>query len=122
MVVDDSAAMRRHLSRILESLNWTVVTAADGHEALKRLEEAPTCQLVLTDRYMPGMDGMELCREVRKDPRYRQVRIVMVTSDGVLASVNEAMAAGASDFLMKPFTPEILSERLSTLMSRRTDG
>jgi two-component system chemotaxis response regulator CheY len=117
IVVDDSAAMRRHLSRILESLKWTVATAANGHEALRLLENSPACQLMLTDRYMPGMDGMELCREVRKHSRYNHVRIVMVTSDGVLASVNEALAAGASDFLMKPFTPEILSERLNNLMS-----
>ncbi len=117
LVVDDSAAMRRLLSKILESLNWTVVTAASGHEALRLLEESPACRLVLTDRYMPGMDGMEFCRAVRQNSKYDHVRIVMVTSDGALASVNEALAAGASDFLMKPFTPEILSERLNNLMS-----
>src|SRR5579862_8098308 len=117
LVVDDSTAMRRHLSKILESLKWTVVTAGNGHEALELLARSPACRLVLTDRYMPGMDGMELCREIRKDSKYDEIRIVMVTSDGVLASVNEALAAGASDFVMKPFTREILSERLNNLMS-----
>ena len=117
MVVDDSAAMRRLLSKILASLNWTVVAAGNGQEALRLLAEGQACQLLLTDRYMPGMDGIELCREIRKDSRYDTIRILMVTSDGALESVNEAKAAGASDFLMKPFTPEILAERLTSVMA-----
>jgi two-component system chemotaxis response regulator CheY len=117
MVVDDSAAMRRLLSKILASLNWTVVAAGNGQEALRLLAEGQVCQLLLTDRYMPGMDGIELCREIRKDARYDTIRILMVTSDGALGSVNEAKAAGASDFLMKPFTPEILAERLTSVMA-----
>jgi two-component system chemotaxis response regulator CheY len=113
ILVDDSAAMRRHLSKVLERLGWTVKTAGHGIEALKVLGDHPDCDLVLTDWHMPEMDGMELCREVRKQAKYNRLRIVLMTSDALLGTVNEALKAGASDFVMKPFTPEILAERLS---------
>lgn len=116
IVVDDSAAMRRHLSKALEGLGWQVKGAANGVEAMRLLEGGPRCDLVLTDWHMPEMDGMELCRTVRKDAKYSNVRIVMVTSDSVMSSVGEAMKAGANDFVMKPFTTEALSERLADIM------
>lgn len=116
IVVDDSAAMRRHLSKALESMGWKVKGAANGVEAMRLLEDAPKIDLVLTDWHMPEMDGMELCRTVRKQPKFSNVRIVMVTSDSVMSSVGEAMKAGANDFVMKPFTTEALSERLAEIM------
>ena len=116
IVVDDSAAMRRHLSKALEGLGWSVKSAINGLEALKLLEGGPQCDLVLTDWHMPDMDGMELCRAMRKESKYSAVRIVMVTSDSVMSSVGEAMKAGANDFVMKPFTTEALSERLADIM------
>jgi two-component system chemotaxis response regulator CheY len=116
IVVDDSAAMRRHLSKALEGLGWQVKSAGNGLEAMKLLETAPNCELVLTDWHMPEMDGMELCRTMRKEAKYSKVRIVMVTSDSVMSSVGEAMKAGANDFVMKPFTTEALSERLADIM------
>ena len=116
IVVDDSAAMRRHLSKALEGLGWKVQSAGNGVEALKILEGTPNCDLVLTDWHMPEMDGMDLCRAMRKEPKFSKVRIVMVTSDSVMSSVGEAMKAGANDFVMKPFTTEALSERLADIM------
>jgi two-component system chemotaxis response regulator CheY len=116
IVVDDSAAMRRHLSKALEGLGWQVKGAANGVEAMRVIEASPQCDLVLTDWHMPEMDGMELCRTLRKESKYSNVRIVMVTSDSVMSSVGEAMKAGANDFVMKPFTTEALSERLTEIM------
>jgi two-component system, chemotaxis family, chemotaxis protein CheY len=116
IVVDDSAAMRRHLSKALEGMGWQVKSAGNGVEALRLLEGVPNCDLMLTDWHMPEMDGMELCRAVRKETKYNKLRIVMVTSDSVMSSVNEAIKAGANDFVMKPFTSEALSDRLSDIM------
>lgn len=116
LVVDDSLAMRRIQSRALESLGWQVETAADGQKALDALASMDGCRLVLTDWHMPGMDGIELIKAVRQDPRYAKLVIVMVTSDGVLDSVELALNAGADDFVMKPLSPGTLGERLAEIM------
>lgn len=116
LVVDDSAAMRHHLSKALQSLGWQVRNAGNGTEALSVLGTLPRCDLILTDWHMPGMDGVELCRAVRRDAKYRDIKIVMVTSDAVMSAVNEALQAGADDFVMKPFTPQVLQERLEAIM------
>ena len=116
LVVDDSAAMRHHLSKALQSLGWQVRNAGNGTEALSVLGTLPRCDLILTDWHMPGMDGVELCRAVRRDAKYRGIKIVMVTSDAVMSAVNEALQAGADDFVMKPFTPQVLQERLEAIM------
>jgi len=115
LVVDDSSAMRRIEHRALERAGWRVTEASCGHEALDRLRAAP-CELVLADLHMPDMDGFELVRRIRADAALRGVRVVMVTSDAVLGSVQEALAAGADDFLMKPFTAEALAERVAEVM------
>ncbi len=111
-----SAAMRRIEQKALEKLGWQVMTACDGQDALKTLEAMERCALILTDWHMPGMDGLQLCREVRKNDRYQKLCIVMVTSDAVLDSVQSALDAGANDFLMKPFTAEALAERVAEVM------
>lgn len=116
LVVDDSAAMRHHLLRTLQSLGWEVGTAVNGANAMQVLGGLNQCDLILTDWHMPDMDGMQLCREVRKNGRHTGVRIVMVTSDAVMGSVDQALQAGANDIIMKPFTKESLQERLAAVM------
>jgi two-component system chemotaxis response regulator CheY len=116
LVVDDSAAMRRMQQRLLEGLGWTVSAAADGEEAIARLHDVPTCQLMLTDWHMPNMDGVELIRRVRSSGNHPHLKILMVTSDSVLSAVQLAIDAGADDFLMKPFTSDSLRERIEGVM------
>lgn len=116
LVVDDSAAMRHHLGKALQNLGWQVRAACSGAEALSVLGTLPSCDLILTDWHMPGMDGVELCRAVRREEKYRGIKIVMVTSDTVMSAVNEALQAGADDFVMKPFTPQVLQERLAAII------
>jgi two-component system chemotaxis response regulator CheY len=116
LVVDDSAAMRRIQQKALESLGWVVKAAIDGAQALEVLETIPGCELMLTDRHMPRLDGLELCRALRKDARYQRLRIIMVTSDAVLDSVQSALDAGANDFIMKPFSTAALGERIAEVM------
>jgi len=117
LVVDDSAAVRRLEQRALEAAGWSVTAAKDGREALVALRDMPTCQLIVTDWHMPEMDGMELVRAVRADPRWNEVRILMVTSDGVMSTIETALAAGASDFIIKPFSPVALRERVAELVA-----
>ena len=116
LVVDDSAAMRRAQQKILEGLGWQVYVASGGEQALSMLAGLPDCDLLVTDWHMPGMDGIALIHAVRSDLRHRNLRILMVTSDSVLSTVQQALAAGANDVLMKPYTREAMAERLLEVM------
>ena len=117
-VVDDSSAMRRIQQKALEASGWQVHAAVDGQDAIEKLQAMPTIpDLVLTDWHMPRMDGLELVRAIRKDERFKGVRILMVTSDSVLDAVEQALAAGANDFLMKPFSTVELTERVEEVMN-----
>jgi two-component system chemotaxis response regulator CheY len=116
LVVDDSVAMRRIQQKMLEGLGWEVKTASNGEEGLAALNGLSDCRLVLADWHMPVMDGLELCRAIRRDARYARLRIVMVSSDGVLDSVQNALAAGANEFIIKPFTTEALVCRIEEVM------
>jgi CheY-like chemotaxis protein len=116
LVVDDSAAMRRMQQKALESLGFVVHVAKDGREAIGVLDAMPACDLVLTDWHMPELDGLGLVQEIRKQPRYAKLRVIMITSDAVMSSVQLALDAGVDDFLMKPFSPDALADRIQDVM------
>lgn len=114
VVVDDSSAMRRIQQRAMQSLGWEVHVAVDGKDALEVISRLPGCDLVLTDWHMPEMDGLALTAALRA--RSADLRILVATSDSVLDSVERALAAGANDVILKPFTAETLSARVSEVM------
>lgn len=116
LVVDDSAAMRRIQQRALEALGFAVQVAKDGREAMQMLHAMAACDLVLTDWHMPELDGIGLVQEIRRQERFVGLRVIMVTSDAVMNSVQIALDAGVDDFLMKPFSPEALAERVQDVM------
>jgi two-component system chemotaxis response regulator CheY len=115
LVVDDSSTTRLIISRILREAGVEVVEAGDGREALARLEDAPAVGLMLVDWNMPVMDGLELVKAVRADRAYDHVRIMMVTTESEQDQVVRALQAGADEYLMKPFTKEVLAAKLSLL-------
>ena len=116
LIVDDSAAVRRLEQRALEEDGWQVTQAHNGADALAKLCGMPDCDLIVTDWHMPEMDGMALVKAIRAQPRWREVRILMVTSSGVMNTVETALAAGATDFIIKPFSPVALRERVAELV------
>lgn len=116
LVVDDSAVMRKIHQKALSSLGWQVYLAEDGADALQKLGELAECQLLLTDLHMPNMDGLQLTEAVRKMTKYASIKILMVTSDGVLETVTKAVEAGADDVLIKPFTPDVFVKRVQGVM------
>lgn len=113
LVVDDSRMMRTVEQRALESLGWQVHQAGNGLEALAELSKMDACDLVLADWQMPEMDGLQLVRQIRADPRWASVMIIMVSSNAVMSSIETALEAGANDFVMKPFSVESLKERVT---------
>jgi len=116
VVTDDSAVMRRILSKALLSAGWDVETASNGKEAMELLSAGTQYDLLLTDWHMPEMDGLELVKTVRRREQLSEMRIVMVTSEGALNMVDTALQAGANDFLMKPFTADSLCDRIAEVM------
>jgi two-component system chemotaxis response regulator CheY len=116
LIVDDSRAMRLVMGRYLKELGYDVTEAGDGREALVKLEaRAEGPDLALVDWNMPQMNGLELVQAMRREPRWSDVRVMMVTSETEGERVETALSAGADEYLMKPFTREILAEKLAVL-------
>lgn len=113
LVVDDSRAVRMILSRTLRELGYEIGEAADGKEALEVLSREPDCYgLVLVDWNMPVMNGLELLEELRRRPQYASLPIIMVTTETDLGHMARALEAGANEYVMKPFSKEILISKL----------
>ena len=115
LVVDDSRAMRQIIGRILKGLGFQVIEAGDGREALARLAEVPEVDLAMVDWNMPVMNGIDLIRALREDPTLGRVRVMMVTTESDISRVAEALGAGADEFVMKPFTTDMILEKLQML-------
>lgn len=115
LVVDDSKSMRIIIGRLLKPLGFEIAEAGDGREALARLNAGENVDLMLVDWNMPVMNGYELVRAVRANALLASVPIMMVTTESSMESMQKALAAGANEYLMKPFTPEMLQQKLNLL-------
>lgn len=115
LVVDDSRAIRMIIARQLKTLGFATVEASDGREALAALRSAGPFDIVLVDWNMPVMNGLELVLEVRSDRSLDEMAIMMVTTESEQTQVARAIEAGASEYLMKPFSPEAFEEKLVIL-------
>lgn len=115
LVVDDSRAMRRIVGRILQDVGFDVVEAGDGQEALAALEGGPVPALACVDWNMPVMDGLTFVTEVRKRAEWRDITLMMVTTESEHGQIVRALAAGAHEYLIKPFTPDAMREKLDLL-------
>lgn len=112
LVVDDSRAIRSVLTGFLASSGFEVAQAADGREALAYLGEHTDTRVALVDWNMPEMTGLELIEAVRADDRFAGLKLVMVTTETEMAHMQRAFAAGADEYVMKPFTREVIIEKL----------
>jgi len=113
LVVDDSRAVRMILVRTLKELGYEVREAANGREALEVIEAEKTAvTLVLADWNMPEINGLELLKRLRQNPELSRLVVVMVTTETELDQMAVALEAGANEYVMKPFTREILVEKL----------
>ena len=113
LVVDDSRAVRLIIGRILKELGYEVREAANGREAMAVIEtEKNGMVLVLADWNMPEVNGLELVKQLRKKPELSSLVVVMVTTETELDQMAAALDAGANEYVMKPFTKDILVEKL----------
>jgi two-component system chemotaxis response regulator CheY len=116
LVIDDSRAMRRIVSRILVDLGYEVVEAGDGQQALDVLRsEGPVPNLACVDWNMPVMDGLTFVSTVRANREWRDLTLMMVTTESEQSQIVRALAAGAHEYLIKPFTPDAMRDKLLLL-------
>jgi two-component system chemotaxis response regulator CheY len=119
LVVDDSSTMRRIVVNSLQRIGFAdTVEAGDGKEALDKFDSS--VKFVITDWNMPNMTGTELAKALRD--RGEQVPILMVTARSVREDIIEAMEAGVNNYIVKPFTPQILKEKIDALLSVAAAG
>ncbi len=117
LVVDDSSTMRRIIKNTLQRLGFEdVLEAEHGVEAWQIMERTPDINVLITDWNMPEMNGLDLVRKVRADGRYDSMPIIMVTTEGGKAEVITALKAGVNNYIVKPFTPQVLKEKLEDVL------
>lgn len=117
LIVDDDPDIRELVRFKLLQSNLVVETASDGHEGLiKAVELRPA--VVLLDVMMPRMSGIELCAELRRQPETALCSIVLLTAKAQEADIERGFAAGADDYIVKPFSPRDLAARVDLLLHK----
>lgn len=118
LIVDDSVTMRRIVINSLANLKYLdYVEATDGKDALAKLESDPEINFVITDWNMPEMSGLELVKAIRSDERFSQLPVLMVTTRGLKNDIIEALKARVNNYILKPFTPQVLREKIEQILS-----
>lgn len=108
MTVDDSTSVRQMVSFTLSGAGYQVLEATDGKDALSKLGESTTIDMLVTDLNMPNMDGIELVRSVRTQQRHKFIPILLLTTESQEAKKQQGKAAGASGWIVKPFNADQL--------------
>jgi two-component system, chemotaxis family, chemotaxis protein CheY len=117
--VDDSVIIRKIIRGAAEVLDFELLEASDGGEALSVLEnEYPNIELILLDWNMPGMNGYELLKMLKEIENYRRIPVMMVTTESERENIIKAIQAGAANYLTKPFTIEELIKRVMECLGR----
>jgi two-component system chemotaxis response regulator CheY len=121
LVVDDSSTMRRIIKNTLNRLGYTeLFDAEDGAKAWDVLSANPEIDVLITDWNMPEMNGLELVQKVRAEERYIDMPIIMVTTEGGKTEVITALKAGVNNYIVKPFTPQVLKEKLAAVLGEES--
>lgn len=116
LVVDDSPTMRRIVINALKTFGYSELTEAeDGQDALNKLLSDPV-DFVITDWNMPNMTGLELTKAIRSNDALKHLPILMVTTRGLKQDIIEALQAKVNNYVVKPFTPQVLKEKLDAVL------
>lgn len=120
LIVDDSMAMRSVIRKVISISGFDVGTffeAGNGKEALEILNEQ-WIDLVLSDINMPEMDGLTFVKKMREHEVYKNIPVVMITTEGSQACIDEAMSLEVKAYIQKPFMPEVIKDKLEEIMEK----
>ncbi|OVE72643.1 hypothetical protein BVX93_02115 [bacterium B13(2017)] len=116
LVVDDSFTMRRIIKKHLYKIGFKdIIEASDGEDALNKFSGV---DLVLTDWNMPNINGISFVKKIRSNSDYNNIKIIMVTTESSKAEVAEAIKYGVNNYVIKPFTHEILKEKIEQVVKK----
>lgn len=122
LVVDDSSTMRRIIKNTLNHLGYKdLLEAEDGALAWECMTQNSDIGVLITDWNMPNMNGLELVKKVRAEQKYADMPIIMVTTEGGKTEVITALKAGVNNYIVKPFTPQVLKEKLEAVLGLGTN-
>lgn len=116
LVVDDSSSMRQVVSMALKGGGFEVIEACDGKDALTKLASGQKIHLVISDVNMPNMDGITFVKEMKKNPAYKFVPVIMLTTEGSEEKKKAGQDAGAKAWVVKPFQPQQMLAAVSKLL------
>jgi len=120
LVVDDAPMIRRILKNLLKEMGFTNIDEAeDGMVALQKLR-SQKFDFVITDWNMPNLTGIELVQEIRKDPNLKQIPIMMVTAEAKKENIILALKSGVNNYIVKPFTPENVRNKIEAIFSAKS--
>ena len=118
MIVDDSNALREIIAKMLRDSGMEVISAEDGVQALEKIEQVTQLDLVVLDIVMPTMNGYELCRHIKKNPKTQNIPVVMCSSKSEDFDRIWGIRQGADAYISKPFRPEELLSTIKQLLPR----
>jgi two-component system chemotaxis response regulator CheY len=117
LVVDDSSTMRRIIKNTLVRIGHEdILEAEDGEAGWKVMQDNNDIEVLITDWNMPNLNGLELVKKVRAEDKYADLPIIMVTTEGGKSEVITALKAGVNNYIVKPFTPPVLKEKLEAVL------
>ena len=119
LIVDDSPTMRRIVFYTLKRLGYNEIDEAEhGAEGMEKLRSIPGINFIVTDWNMPVMDGLQFVKEIRAAEEFKAIPILMVTTRSVKDDIIDAMKAGVNNYVVKPFTPEVLKAKIDLILSK----
>lgn len=119
LVVDDFSTMRRIVKNCLQEIGYTDITEADDGNTALPLLQAGAFDFLITDWNMPGMPGLDLLKAVRADPKLAKMPVLMLTAEAKREQIIEAAQAGVSGYVIKPFTPVTLKEKIDKILASK---
>ncbi len=120
ITIDDSSTMRRIIKNTLKRIGYgdEILEAGDGKEALEVLGNNEV-DLIITDWNMPVMDGLTFVKNIRSDSKYDDTPIIMVTTEAAKEDIITALKAGVNNYVVKPFTPDVLKDKIETVLGKK---
>lgn len=119
LFADDSPVIKKMVKRTVETMGFEMLEAGDGKEALTVLESNhENIVLVISDWNMPNMNGFELLTAIKANERYKNIPVIMLTTEGEKANINKAIQAGAANYMLKPFAAQDLAKKVNQCLGR----